>query len=559
MLKLAFTGVRQRDLFHEVAVRLQQRNRWLAILVGVALAAIPTAGFYLWVEWFIDQQGRHRVDQVAKRSLTMADRRADLILQALADLERGGVNSCSPAAIEAMRVATFWTTPVKEFSIVDAAGRTLCTDLGLELGPRPVVSSNPLTADNTSVIEVLRIGGHAYSMIRIRRIEPGRATSLAALAPAELFLPLASVPTGSSGTALTLTTRDGHLLSMGGTPPQDVPNESRGFVATAASDRFNLVARASLSHEQLLADYGRLHTAATLASVAVGLIIVGLAFALPLRRRVDPIAELERAVDAGELAPYFQPIVDIRTGKLRGAEVLVRWRKPDGSLALPATFIPLLESSGLIIDVTRALMRRARDELGQAYGRRPWLRIGFNLAAAHFADEAIVRDVREIFGGSPIRFEQIMLELTERQPLENLTETRRIIAALQGLGVGIAIDDVGTGHGGLSYVLKLGIDSIKIDKMFVDAIGNDRNSATIIETMIELARNLRMEIIAEGVETFEQVVALRDLGIRFAQGYVFAPALPASSFLRLVDAIDPLPQAAASTKLDVTGGRNAAA
>ncbi len=134
----------------------------------------------------------------------------------------------------------------------------------------------------------------------------------------------------------------------------------------------------------------------------------------------------------------------------------------------------------------------------------------------------------------------MVLEVTERQPLENLTETRRIIAALQGLGIIIAIDDVGSGHSGLSYLLKLGVDIIKIDKMFVDAINTDRHSMTIIETLIDLARNMRMDIVAEGVENFEQVVLLRDLGIRAAQGYVFAPPLPASSFTQLVAAIDPL-------------------
>ena len=104
-------------------------------------------------------------------------------------------------------------------------------------------------------------------------------------------------------------------------------------------------------------------------------------------------------------------------------------------------------------------------------------------------------------------------------------------------------------------MLKLGVDIIKIDKMFIDAIGTDRNSATIIETLIELARNLRMDIIAEGVESFEQVVFLRDLGIRAAQGYVFAPPLPASSFLQLIEAIDPLPaqDAEASRRRAETG------
>jgi EAL domain-containing protein (putative c-di-GMP-specific phosphodiesterase class I) len=149
--------------------------------------------------------------------------------------------------------------------------------------------------------------------------------------------------------------------------------------------------------------------------------------------------------------------------------------------------------------------------------------------------------VRNIFSASPIHLSQVVLEVTERDPIENLTETRRIIAALQGIGVRIAIDDVGTGHSGLSYMLKLGVDIIKIDKMFVDAIGTDRNSTTIVETLVDLAHNMRMDVVAEGVENFEQVMHLRELGIRSAQGYVFAPPLPGSAFLQLIEAIDPLP------------------
>jgi sensor c-di-GMP phosphodiesterase-like protein len=287
-------------------------------------------------------------------------------------------------------------------------------------------------------------------------------------------------------------------------------------------------------------------------------VIVGFSLILPARRGHDPIAEIERALKAGELVPYFQPVVDITTGRLRGAEVLIRWRKADGSLVLPGSFIPLLESSGLIIKVTRVLMRRARDQVGAAYRSRPDLSIGFNLAAAHFADESIVQDVREIFENSSIRLNQVSLEVTERQPLESLTETRRVIAALQGLGVSIAIDDVGTGNSGLSYMLKLGVDIIKIDKMFIDAIDTDRNSATIIETLVELARNLRMDIIAEGVESFEQVVFLRELGVRAAQGYIFSPPLPAKSFLQLIEAIDP-PKSASNETAAASNGRAAVA
>jgi sensor c-di-GMP phosphodiesterase-like protein len=269
--------------------------------------------------------------------------------------------------------------------------------------------------------------------------------------------------------------------------------------------------------------------------------MIGLALFIPWRRRSNPIAEIERAMARNEFVPYLQPIVDIRTGRIAGAEVLIRWRKRDGSLVSPVFFVPLAESSGLIVDLTRMLMRQVCAEIGDAVGRRPGFRLGFNLAARHFESDAVVEDVRTIFGDSPIRLGQLVFEVTERQPLENLSAARDIIAALQALGCRVAIDDVGTGHGGLSYMLKLGVDCIKLDKLFVDAIGNERYTTTIIEMMVDLARNMRMEILAEGVESFEQVAHLREYGVQFAQGFVFSPPLPATSFVHLLEAVDPLP------------------
>ena len=184
-----------------------------------------------------------------------------------------------------------------------------------------------------------------------------------------------------------------------------------------------------------------------------------------------------------------------------------------------------------MLELTRSLMRRVRDDLGEAIGRRPKMRIAFNVAPQHFDDALILHDIGTIFDDSPIKLSQIVLELTERHEVKNLTSMRRTIAALQGLGCKVAIDDVGTGHSGLSYILKLGVDIIKIDKIFVDAIGSEGHSKAIIETLIDLAKNMRMEIIAEGVETFDQVTYLRERGIGAAQGYVFAPPLPADSFL----------------------------
>jgi EAL domain-containing protein (putative c-di-GMP-specific phosphodiesterase class I) len=164
--------------------------------------------------------------------------------------------------------------------------------------------------------------------------------------------------------------------------------------------------------------------------------------------------------------------------------------------------------------------------------------VGFNIAPRHFKDSAVLNDVGAIFEGSPIRLSQVVLEVTERYELENLNAARRVIAALQALGCKVALDDVGTGHSGLSYILKLGVDIIKIDRIFVEAIRTDPHTQAIVATLVDLARNLQMKIIAEGVEQFEQVMYLREHGISAAQGYCFAPLLPASVFVQLVQSID---------------------
>src|SRR5215831_7988014 len=324
------------------------------------------------------------------------------------------------------------------------------------------------------------------------------------------------------------------------------------IVATRKSDDYGLAVTSSMSRAGLATSRADMRASAILAGVGASVLIVPLVAFGWRRRRENPIADLRRALQADEFMPYYQPILDISNGRLEGAEVLIRWRKPDGSIVPPAQFIPLLESSGLIFEATRALMRRVCREAGPAIGRRSRCKVSFNLTARHFADAALVTEIREIFAGSPISLSQVVLEVTERHPLENLTAARTVIAGLQDLGVRVAIDDVGAGHGGLSYLLKLGVDMIKVDKLFVDAIGAERHSAAIISSLVELARSMRMDIVAEGVESFEQVTYLRDQGIRLAQGYVFVPPLPGPSFLQLLEAADPVDT---GTGVDVPGGK----
>src|SRR5262245_20027124 len=281
----------------------------------------------------------------------------------------------------------------------------------------------------------------------------------------------------------------------------------------------------------------------------------GIVLVMPRRMPPNPMT-VEYALDAGEFIPYYQPVVDIRTGQLRGAEVLVRWRQPDGTLVLPGSFIPLMESSGFIRDLTRNLMQKVCQEAGASIGRRPDLRISFNFAGKLFSElhdrEGRPQHLRELA-------DQVFTSGAGRNRARPDRELYRNAADYYRLaGPWCANRDrrCRTGHSGLSYMLTLGVDIIKIDKMFVDAIGTDRNSTTIVETLVDLARNMCMDVVAEGVENFEQVMHLRSLSVRSAQGYVFAPPLPGSSFLQLVEAIDPLQPAAADATAGVGRGRS---
>jgi sensor c-di-GMP phosphodiesterase-like protein len=512
----------------------------LAIPIGLALAAVPAAAVHFWLGGYLENRSMRELEVTAKRVIWLTEARLGQVIEGLDALAARGVTSCAGGDLAAMHETSFRAVPIKEISIVGADGATVCTNLGIALGRRNVISEPIENGRPDVVVEIVRLNDKE-NLVRVRRASVWGAW-LAALVPVEMLVPRTSSSGGPAVAGATLASADGTVI--GERAPDQADGEDGPLLTTQLkSERFGFIVTASMPRTRALASGADLLLIAALGTgLGTALILTLLAFG-PWRVRDNPIAEFERAIRNDEFVPYYQPIVDLTTARIVSAEVLIRWRKPDGTLVPPVQFIPLAENSGLIVALTRALMRRVCAEAGAAIGARPDFRVGFNLSAHHFLDETIVDDVRTIFGASPIALNQILLEVTERQPLDNLTMARRVIAALQGLGASVGLDDVGTGHSGLSYMLKLGVDFIKIDKIFVDAIGTERYSTTIIETLVTLARDMHMEIIAEGVETFEQVQHLRERGIRKAQGYVFAPPLPGTSFIQLLQANAPCPGA----------------
>ncbi len=165
------------------------------------------------------------------------------------------------------------------------------------------------------------------------------------------------------------------------------------------------------------------------------------------------------------------------------------------------------------------------------------MKVSINLFEGHFRDAGIVEDIQAIFGNSSIDYRQLVFELTERRPLGNSTAATSVISGLHALGARLALDDAGTGHSNLAYLATLGVDVIKIDRVFVDMIKPGMTQVPVLDGLIAMAKDLGCEIVAEGVETEEQAIYLRSRGVIQAQGYIFAPALRVNAFKELARAL----------------------
>jgi len=511
-----------------------------AIVFGIAAASVPVLAFNAWVK----SHGEDEASLTAGWALGHAEAQIGQAIAAIQDLSGRGVDSCKPPNIEAMRRAALQTGPVKEITLIGANGQIACSDTGAQVRPQVIVTI--ATANRDFMLDLVRVADERF--LRVRKMGHLDKPAIAALVPASLLLPQVSIHGGPLSGSLRLAFAGGAQIAEAG-PPQSGAWEQH--YARQRSQAYGISAAVSLPNSGLIASHDSLNRIGVVVTGTAAIVILLFTFFRLVRKRPrKPIADLVRAILAEEFVPYYQPVVDIQTGKMLSAEVLVRWRKPNGTILEPAAFVELVETSGLAVDLTRSLMRRVREEIGSAIGKRPHVTIAFNVAPEHFDDALVLNDVGTIFDSSPVTLAQIVLELTERSRIQDLSGMRDTVAALQRKGCKVAIDDMGNDDCGLSYVLKLGVDIIKIDKGIVQSIDTKSDSKATIETLIDLAKNMGMDIVAEGVETFDQVTYLRERGITAAQGYVFAPPLPSSSFLQLLDAMDPVAEAAAAPAPD---------
>ncbi len=254
---------------------------------------------------------------------------------------------------------------------------------------------------------------------------------------------------------------------------------------------------------------------------------------LSMHFRLEP--QLRRALDKDEFVNYYQPKVELATGRIVGVEALVRWMDPARGLVPPGEFVPALETTGLIGEVAQKIMGRAIADW------RTWRdaglsapRIAVNVAAAQLRDDDFVPALKralDALAGDP---SALSIEITESILISNMERAIAILEQVRALGVPVAIDDFGTGYSSLAYIVTLPIDELKIDRAFVKKITADAAYEGIVRTCVSLARGLNLKVVAEGVETEAQAVKLRDLQCDQAQGFFYSPPVPADQLVRML-------------------------
>jgi diguanylate cyclase (GGDEF)-like protein/PAS domain S-box-containing protein len=247
--------------------------------------------------------------------------------------------------------------------------------------------------------------------------------------------------------------------------------------------------------------------------------------------RVSLEGSLRRAVEREEFMLHFQPKADLRSGKVTGVEALVRWHRPGHGLVPPDRFVSVLEDTGLILPVGAWVIRAACAQLA-AWDRLglPPLSLAVNLSARQFRHlylASLIEDSLRMHQIDPARLE---IELTESLLMEDNESTRSMLASFRRLGVRLAIDDFGTGHSSLSYIRRFSIDTLKIDRSFVQSLPDNSEDTAICSAVIALGRNMKMNVVAEGVETMEQAQVLRELGCDEVQGWWISRPMPGADF-----------------------------
>lgn len=506
-------------------------TKLIPALCALAVALPIAAALYLAHHQSMQEESDAALmvaSEVLRRSMAAGDQ----AISAEDRLRDQDGDPCSDAAIARMRDIDMASSYLQLVGYV-ADGRLICSSMGrhgdgIPLGPVEYVSrlgtrvrrSVPLGLGEGKRFLVLE--RHHYAAA----IHPEMVTDIYPVRP-ELSLGLYG-------------SRSGLLMSGRGpfdpaaeprlrTSKESVFFNGKYLIAIQRSNRYDITAYAAVPVALLR---GRLYAFAVVL-IPIGLLVgAGLVFAcLYLARQQASLPSLLRgALKRREFALHYQPIVDLRTGRMAGAEALLRWTRGNGEVSSPEVFIPAAEDCGLIRLVTRYVLEKVAVDAVRLLQRWPDAYISLNISSSDLQSGDIVESLRTLVATPGIEPRNIVVETTEYSFVDP-DNAGRVVREIRALGIRVAIDDFGTGFSSLSLLTRLQTDYLKIDKIFVEAVGTDSPAKDVALHIIRMAESLGLDVIGEGVETQAQAAFLREHGVRFAQGWLYAKAMPVDQLL----------------------------
>lgn len=494
----------------------------LAVCVASLAAAAPivVSVDMAWKQGISDENSR--VIGYGNETLHRFDETAGQIWDAVQRLERAHLPPCSAEEIDLMRHIALTSSYVQGLGRI-GGNSLLCTSFGttrpIPVGPPDLRTASgalerlgrrmPLADDHP--LDIFETHGLAFL------IDPGLALDIPTDGPqVSITVYVPSSPGHAVFASRNLSVPQGWYRPV--RKGETLTFRSNGYlVAIVRSARFDLAAISAAPES-----YARQRVSSfAFVFVPLGLICAaGLAWAVAVisRRQLSLTAELRRAARRKDFFVDYQAIVDLQSNRVIGAEALVRWRRRN-EIITPDTFIAIAEQSGVIRDITRCVSEIVASELPTLLNIDPNFLITLNVAAEDLRDTATVETIRRLLS-SGVQPHRVALEATERVLIQ-ANESRAVLDAIRSLGVKIAIDDFGIGYSSLSRLQSLAPDTLKIDRSFIEMIGTEEVNSRVIPHIIDMAHTLKLEIIAEGIESEQQAAYLRARGVLYAQGYLY--------------------------------------
>ncbi|GGF72374.1 cyclic diguanylate phosphodiesterase [Azorhizobium oxalatiphilum] len=498
----------------------------VAILLAILAAAAPLAiGTYLSRDLAL-KAARAYLAEYADWTLQRARFTISTAETALKDIGKHQPADCGPAHITRMREMSIDNASVESFGYLKD-GRMLCNSWGTASAPMPP-SSPPLLLDGGFRLHI----GLRPSVSPSRDMMSLRHGDYGALIRPERMVDVLR----NADMALGIATEQGQVIAISGDADPRLVQHLIGTIGTGEDDKrlfismkrdgfiaFAIMDRATALHFFQMDLAFLVPTALAVSCALIGIII------WMSRQRLPTRSELQMAIRRGEFFAHYQPIIHLSTGRCVGAEALIRWRRPDGVWVAPDAFVPLAEQSGMIEAITDVMIRRVVGDLAIMLRRSPDIHVAVNVSASDLHSGRFLPVLAEALQRAGVPAAQVWLEATEYSFID-ADAARPTIDKARAAGHLMAIDDFGTGYSSLALLETLPLDALKIDKSFVAAIGTEAARSVVMPHIIEMAAGLDLRLVAEGVETPEQEAYLKGAGVQYAQGFLYAKAMPPEAF-----------------------------